>query len=85
MEKKVNRILKRLGLHENDFPVNTDRGRVFRWVIHSKEAIEDNPNYLVNTVSELMRSSDSEIKELLDNVRKWEDKIQRTKPRQLLA
>lgn len=81
----MNRILKKLGLNQDDFLANTDRGRVLRWIIQSKDAIEEDPYYLVNTVSELMRSSDKEVKELLDMVSKWEAKVQRVKPRQLLA
>lgn len=85
MDKQMNRILKKLGLNQDDFLANTDRGRVLRWIIQSKDAIEEDPYYLVNTVSELMRSSDKEVKELLDMVSKWEAKVQRVKPRQLLA
>lgn len=85
MDKKMNRILKKLGLNQDDFLANTDRGRVLRWIIQSKDAIEEDPYYLANTVSELMRSSDKEVKELLDMVSKWEAKVQRVKPRQLLA
>lgn len=81
----MNRILKKLGLNQDDFLANTDRGRVLRWIIQSKDAIEEDPYYLANTVSELMRSSDKEVKELLDMVSKWEAKVQRVKPRQLLA
>ena len=85
MDKQMNRILKKLGLNQDDFLANTDRGRVLRWIIQSKDAIEEDPYYLANTVSELMRSSDKEVKELLDMVSKWEAKVQRVKPRQLLA